>query len=223
MKLRPFNNYNLYDFPPVLAWNPIAMRCTRVDEGCRNCWHLRMAERFSTNPIFDVYIRNAYGGTPFQEPQYFPIKNIGKSGNCIFDNNKCIRADVAMYKCVTSVICVQFMGDLFHPSVPRGWIDRIFCTMIQNNKHVFLLLTKRPENIPPWKIPDNCWLGTSVHDQASADVRIPQLLKTKCKNKWLSVEPMLGEVRLIGLGADEFGFIACGPETGHSARPCDGA
>lgn len=28
------------------SWNPIAMRCTPVSEGCAHCWHLRMADRF---------------------------------------------------------------------------------------------------------------------------------------------------------------------------------
>lgn len=32
-----------------LSWNPIAMRCTRVSEGCLNCWHLRMADRMAKN------------------------------------------------------------------------------------------------------------------------------------------------------------------------------
>ena len=27
------------------TWNPIAMRCTPVSEGCAHCWHLRMADR----------------------------------------------------------------------------------------------------------------------------------------------------------------------------------
>ena len=40
----------------------------------------------------------------------------------------------------------------------------------------------------------NLWLGVSVEDQATADVRIPRLLEIPAKVRFLSVEPMLGPV-----------------------------
>lgn len=33
------------------SWNPIAMRCTPVSEGCENCWHLAIVKRFKNKPI----------------------------------------------------------------------------------------------------------------------------------------------------------------------------
>lgn len=47
------------------------------------------------------------------------------------------------------------------------------------------------------------WLGVSVEDQAAADERIPLLLDTPAAVRWISVEPLLGPVRLSGL----FGLI----------------
>lgn len=42
--------------------------------------------------------------------------------------------------------------------------------------------------------PANVWLGTSVEDQDAADKRIPELLKVPAAVRFLSCEPLLGEV-----------------------------
>lgn len=90
----------------------------------------------------------------------------------------------------------------------------------------FLLLTKRPENVMPtirriryhgserdhpdfqrlydeliypWTggiAPPNVWIGTSVENQATADERIPELLKIPAAVRFLSCEPLLGPVGL---------------------------
>ena len=44
------------------SWNPIAMRCTPVGPGCKNCWHLRMANRLAANPLIPEDLRKAYSG-----------------------------------------------------------------------------------------------------------------------------------------------------------------
>lgn len=44
--------------------------------------------------------------------------------------------------------------------------------------------------------PSNVWIGTSVEDQASAELRIPQLLEIPAKVRFLSCEPLLEEVLL---------------------------
>ena len=44
------------------TWNPVAMQCTPVSEGCRNCWHLRMADRLAANPTIGARERTAYAG-----------------------------------------------------------------------------------------------------------------------------------------------------------------
>ena len=49
---------------------------------------------------------------------------------------------------------------------------------------------------PRWPLP-NVWLGVSVEDQARADERVPLLLETPAAVRFLSCEPLLGEVSLI--------------------------
>jgi protein gp37 len=46
-----------------------------------------------------------------------------------------------------------------------------------------------------WPLP-NVWLGTSVEDQKTADLRIPFLLQTPAAIRFISAEPLLGSVDL---------------------------
>lgn len=86
--------------------------------------------------------------------------------------------------------------------------------LIDSTKNLdWLLLTKRPENIASilreeislgtygedWNFADhmpNVWLGTTVENQKYADIRISELLKVNAAVRFLSVEPMLGEVEI---------------------------
>jgi protein gp37 len=107
----------------------------------------------------------------------------------------------------------------------------------------WLLLTKRPQNIRrmmatntiaadgvSWFTRGNVWLGTSVSNQATANV-IPELLKCRdlARVLFLSCEPLLGPIdfgRLWNHGNFDPEFdvgidwVIAGGESGHGARPC---
>jgi protein gp37 len=53
-----------------------------------------------------------------------------------------------------------------------------------------------------WPLP-NVWLGTSISDQASADLRIPDLLATPAAIRFVSAEPLLGPVDLTRIRSPE--------------------
>lgn len=77
----------------------------------------------------------------------------------------------------------------------------------------------------------NLWLGVSVEDQKTADERIPLLLQTPAAKRFISVEPMLGEVDLgkvnqelskTGVECSQstgLDWVICGGESGKNARP----
>lgn len=68
----------------------------------------------------------------------------------------------------------------------------------------------------------NVWLGVSVENQATADERIPLLLQTPAKKRFISYEPALSAVdfaRLFAtLGIDQ---LIIGGESGPGSRPFD--
>lgn len=181
------------------TWNPVT-GCTKVSEGCRNCYAQTFAERWRGTP--GHYFENGFDITLRPDKLGQPLS--WKRPRKIFVNS---------------------MSDLFHPDVPDQFIVDVFSVMAEASHHTFQILTKRPERMegfltdpymannvwigtsrglddrsPPWPLP-NVWLGVSVENQKAADERIPLLLQTPAAIRFLSCEPLLGPVSLTHIWA----------------------
>lgn len=207
------------------TWNPLAMRCSPVSGGCKNCWHIAMAKRLAKNPMVDDDLRKVYTGDG-------PPAEVADE----------LEAPLHLKR--PSRIGVQFMGDWMHPDVSPNMIDDMLEVMAATPQHIYLTLTKRPENFEgkiygvtedrPIRalgggdyLP-NLWLGVSVENQETADQRIPDLLRTMTAHRWLSVEPILGEIDIEAYLSEDPDinppmimpdWVICGGETGPGARP----
>lgn len=172
------------------SWNPVT-GCTPVSEGCENCYAKRRARMLRG--------RSGY-------PQDDPFR-------VTFHENR-LQIPLRWRKPRRAFVCS--MGDLFHPDVKMEWFNLIWSVMYESRRHVFMLLTKRPEQIMivqhHWNMvwPSNIWLGVTAENQARADERIPLLLQIPAAVRFVSVEPMLGPVDLNGTGMGQ----AIGP-CGH--------
>ena len=205
------------------TWNPIT-GCTKISEGCKNCYAEQMAKRLS----------GRYG-YPSDDPFRVTL-------------HREQLAKPTRYKKPRNVF-VGSMGDLFHEDVEDDWLQMVFNTMESSRwyGHKFMLLTKRPENIlnnpSTMKLFKRClrmnfvWLGVTVENQEAADQRIPQLLQIPAAIRFVSVEPMLekvnipyhylkGESRIFedsGLIDNKkwpkIDWVLCGGESGNRARP----
>jgi len=72
-----------------------------------------------------------------------------------------------------------------------------------------------------WPIP-GVWLGTSIEDQATADERIPHLLKCPAAVRFISAEPLLENVTLLfDRDRRKIDWVIAGGESGPEARPCE--
>src|SRR5205085_2328010 len=109
---------------------------------------------------------------------------------------------------------------------------------IDSTPHLdWLLLTKRIGNVSkmlseilrPGTMPANVWLGATVVNQEEADRDIPKLLAAPARARFLSMEPLLGPVKLalhghrVGIEGSALrgviDWIIVGGESGHDARP----
>jgi protein gp37 len=119
-------------------------------------------------------------------------------------------------------IFVNSMSDLFHNDVPAEYIQRVFDTMRRAYWHQFQVLTKRSGRLLAltdqidW--PPNVWVGVSV-ESAEYKGRIDHLRKTGAVIKFLSLEPLIGQVGSLNLeGID---WVIVGGESGPGARPME--
>jgi protein gp37 len=65
----------------------------------------------------------------------------------------------------------------------------------------------------------NVWCGVSVENQRWADIRIPSLLETPAATRFLSCEPLLGEIDFRGVLSSGVDWVICGGESGPGHRP----
>ena len=200
------------------TWNP-TRGCSLVSEGCRNCYAMHWAHRFS-GP-----------GQPYAGL----VSESGKWNGNMRLVRPMLTKPFAWKR--PRRIFVNSMSDLFHEGVIWDWLDEVFAVMYDCQWHTFQVLTKRPERmleylsrsrpivriahkawwllqrrdtekakiVSPediaadlfqcWPLP-NVHLGVSVEDQATADARIPHLLRTPAAVRFLSAEPLLGEIDL---------------------------
>ena len=179
-----------------MTWNPVT-GCTKVSQGCKNCYANRMALRLKAMGS-ERYI-NGFRPTIHEDLLELPKK--WKKPRTIFVNS---------------------MSDLFHNDIPDSFIRQVFRTMRDCPQHTFQVLTKRSKRLLSlgasldW--PSNVWMGVSV-ENGDAMHRIEDLALVPAKVRFLSCEPLIGP--LEGIQLDGIHWVIVGGESGPGARPMD--
>ena len=119
-------------------------------------------------------------------------------------------------------VFVNSMSDMFHPQVPDDFVSKIFDVMNDLPQHTFQVLTKRPERVATWpgSWTPNIWQGASVED-ARAKNRIDALRQCGAKTRFISFEPLIGNVGDLNLEGIHWAIV--GGESGPGYRPMDHA
>lgn len=204
-----------------IAWcdetiNPI-VGCSKVSEGCRNCYAVGMARRLAAMGVAgyaEVISGGAWNGVSAFVPSALRKPYAWKRPRSIF---------------------IGSMGDLFHESVPFEWVDDVMRMVWDNRQHTFIVLTKRAVRMREYfsglavpgtdtdtakrllarkyyahydldwhlrylkgRFLPNLVLGVSVEDQATADDRIPKLLEIPAVKRFVSLEPLIGALCASG-------------------------
>jgi protein gp37 len=218
--------------------------CAKVSDGCRYCY----AERLSKRNQQTLGVWGADGTRVIASPDAWrqPLK-WNEAAKAAGERHRVFCASLADW--------LEDRGDLL---LARARLLELICF----TPHLdWLLLTKRPEHfrkLMDWAytahnasgnqycaewlhlwlqdaLPSNVWIGVSVEDQAAADKRIPELLQTPARVRFLSCEPLLGKIdltrisardgdgpdsRLYWIGEDAaIDWVIVGGESGPRARP----
>lgn len=131
------------------TWNP-TVGCSKVSEGCRNCYAMREAAR-------QARIADASGApTAAQQAYQRVVKRRGGAGAVLglplpqwSGEVVCLpeRLDAPSRWRRPRRIFVDSMSDLFHEKVPREFVDRVWAAMLAAPQHRYQVLTKRPQRM----------------------------------------------------------------------------
>lgn len=205
------------------TWNFIT-GCREVSEGCDNCYAKTFAERWRGVP-----------GHPFE--QGFDVRMWPE------------RLVLPLRWRTPRRVFVNSMSDLWLGRVDTGLIARAFAVMAVAQRHTFQVLTKRPGRmrsvlgddrfwqtvltaavelgaaaaavsaIEARRLP-NLWLGVSVESQKWAPVRLDPLVDTTAGAvRFVSCEPLVGQVDLRPWLRGGLDWVIAGGESGPGARP----
>ena len=220
------------------TWNPIT-GCSKVSEGCRNCYAAALAPRLAAMG------QDGYTNLPWTKPN--APRNVKLHPS---------RLDGPLRWTRPRRIFVNSMSDLFHELVPFEFIDRVFAVMALAPRHTFQVLTKRPERMAEYlslenrperalailgamrefmasgkshasnqatssyldrqEVPlPNVWLGTSVEDSQVLG-RADHLRQVPAAVRFLSCEPLIGPLDELDLTGVH--WVIVGGESGAGHR-----
>jgi protein gp37 len=179
-----------------LTWNPTT-GCTKISDGCVFCYAHPLSLRLKAMGL-EKY-RNGFQLT--LHPQELNKPFTWKKPKIVFVNS---------------------MSDLFHHEVPIDFVKKVFRVMNETPQHNYQLLTKRSERVLQianqlnWT--QNIWLGVSVENEKVTS-RIKNLIDCPAKTKFLSCEPLIGQIKTLDKYIDKLDWIIVGGESGAGARP----
>lgn len=184
------------------TWNPFH-GCHKISAGCKYCYMFRDKARYGQDP--NTVVRSGdktfYAPLKWKEPRRiftcswsdFFIEEADPWRDEAFaimaltpqhTYQVLTKRPDRMYKYLTGSRIKQDIYDAVYYDEDKHWMD--------GRAHE---IYKKIEGRNEWPLP-NVWLGVSVEDQKTADERIPHLLNTPAAMRFLSVEPLLGPVRL---------------------------
>jgi protein gp37 len=195
------------------TWNPTT-GCDRVSPGCAHCYALTLAARLKAM------------GSPAYQKDGDPKTSGPGFGLTLHED----RLELPLRWKKPRMVFVNSMSDLFHEEIPDEFVRRVFAVMASAPRHIFQVLTKRPERArdllrlwyrypgqsPEYPLP-NVWLGVSI-ENARYTYRADVLREIPAAVRFISAEPLLGS---LFPASGEPGREARGP--GREQRATEGS
>jgi protein gp37 len=192
--------------------------CTKVSAGCKNCY----AERDMT-----------------RKPRW--ADTWGEDGVRLRTSDEYWKKPLKWNKQGKLRVFCGSLCDIFddHPSIEDHWRSDLWDLIERTPNLTWMLLTKRPENLKKYAFEagidlDNIWWGISAENQETLDERLPNFIPYTYQPRFISHEPLLGEIDLsLAIapysppikwkhGDQKYhpvSWVIVGGESGQNARP----
>lgn len=212
------------------TWNPI-VGCSLASPGCTNCYAMTMAKRLQAMGVAHyagltktVNGKAVWTGTMALAPDRIvnaplfirkPTMFFVNSMSDLFHEDV---PDEWILKVLDVIRITSYDGGSNIGRIGRG-----------EGQHTYQVLTKRANRMKRfmrrlrWNgerlhllaeddgrarvLLRNLWLGVSCEDQRRADERIPDLLETPARVRFVSAEPLIGQIDFTRVAPDEDGHI----------------
>jgi protein gp37 len=244
------------------TWNPVR-GCAILSPGCTNCYAMKIAHRFSGpgkayagltkltkgGPVWTGKVRTVPEaiGEPlrWQQPRRIFVNSMSDLFHKDVPDSFIARVWWVMGQCAGFLDPSRRRGHVFQILTKRpdralswlnGWTD-----LDTRREWIENLYGRGRGEVFDWMSgpkywPDvlpNVWLGVSVEDQHRADERIPLLLQTPAAVRWISAEPLLGEITFVGRWVEyrdprihenwleRLDWVVIGGESGQGHRQMD--
>lgn len=242
-----------------VTWNPV-IGCAHVAEGCRNCYAEKMSKRLAAMGQDDyaqvIDSKGRFNGKAIPRPDTLaeplhwrkPRKVFVNSMSDLFHKDVPFEFIAAVYGVVAA--CPQHTFQILTKRPERmlefmQWVseeaERASGSGIRINPDALVRGRRNVElhaqgkspmldRAAGWPLP-NVWHGVSVAEQKDADKNIPILLQVPSAIRFVSAEPLIGDVylqanwldRMVAqaFGGHSLDWVIAGGESGPGARPCD--
>lgn len=214
------------------TWNPV-IGCAKVSPGCAHCYAEKRAHRIAATPNKDylgVMDGKRWKGNAVFLPKRLDQPLRWRKPSMIFVNSMSdiFHEDVSNEQIAAifgvMAACPQHTFQVLTKRPARmaewfEWLDEKSAASILNHKRYCLItagcfvpkLLPSTSYLPLIGPLPNVWLGVSCENQATADERIPLLLKCPAAVRFVSAEPLLGLLDLIPyLGGTTYHCENCG-------------
>lgn len=155
-----------------VTWNPVT-GCDRVSPGCAHCYALDLAARLK-----------GMGQKRYQRDG--DPKTSGPGFGLTLHPDK-LEEPLRWRK--PRMVFVNSMSDLFHEAIPDGYIAAVFAVMAHADRHIFQVLTKRPERMKALLNSERFWYAARASAVLGIGGRrfgVPHArLDTPLPNVWL--------------------------------------
>lgn len=195
------------------TWNPVT-GCSPISEGCANCYASRMAARFPAAhgaPFSQIVLHPERLDQPlrWKKPRRIFVCSMGDlfHDGVEFEDVATVFGIMAGAPQHTFMILTKRPGrmrEFFEWIADRGGAGCVANNYPAEDLPFAILAGLRSQamksvgcsvgiGVYGWPLP-NVWLGVTAENQEQADKRTPILLQTPAAKRFVSIEPMIGQV-----------------------------